>query len=114
MWTLLLDATLDGELGSAAQLGMIDDNGSIRIFYVVQSALGKAAVFLKRIAFRNSAEFIETAGRTPAAAIDSMSQRRIKRRAIHTGLPAGNNFHDKTVRHRFRPAATFRDSARMD
>jgi len=92
MGTLLVDATLNREFRSAAKLGMVDDNGSVRIFDVLQSAFGKAAVFLKRIMLRNSAQLIKSARRTPTAAIDSMFQSYVERRAIHARLPAGNDF----------------------
>src|ERR1700704_4368191 len=74
---------------------MVDDDSSVRIFDVVQSALGKTAIFLERIMLWNSAQFINAAGWTPATAIDSMFQGDVERGAIAARLPAGNNFHNE-------------------
>jgi hypothetical protein len=50
--------------------------------------------FFQRITIRNFAGFIETPGRTPTATLDSMFERNVERRAIHSSLSAGNNSQD--------------------
>jgi len=93
--SLLLDATLHSVISSAAQFLKVKNHRPVRIFHILQGAFGKTPLrqFFHRIAIRNPTKFIETSGRTPAAAIDSMLQRGIKRRAINSCLSAGNYFH---------------------
>jgi hypothetical protein len=43
--------------------------------------------------FRNPPELIESPGRAPTAAFDSVVECDIKRRAINTRLSTGQNFH---------------------
>ena len=87
-------ATVDRVFGTGAQFVEVDHDSSIRVFDVLQSALGETPLlqFFHRIAIRNPAKFIETSGRAPSAAIDPMLKSSIKRRAINPSLSARNNF----------------------
>jgi len=93
--TLKLLATLDRVFSAAPQFVEVNDNSPFRIFDILQSALGETPLlqFFYRITIRNPAKFIQTSGRAPSAAIDSMFQRGIKRRTIDPSLSARDDFH---------------------
>src|SRR5207248_9630436 len=88
-------AEADCLLCAATQLAGINNDSSIRIFHVLQSALGKTAIdqFPHGISIRNPPEFIKASSWTPAATIDAVFQRHVERSAIDASLSAGNNFH---------------------
>ena len=93
MRPFLLNTEVNGLFGAAAHLAEVNDHRSIRIFDILQGALGETAVFqfLERITVGNFANFIEPSSGTPTAAIDSEFYRGIKCCAIDAGLSAGNN-----------------------
>src|SRR2546421_12989196 len=93
MRSIQSDAALHRVGGPAAKLAKVDSNRPVGISLVRHCALGETAViqFFDRISIRDPAKLIEAPGRTPAAAVDSMYQRNIERRAIHAGLSSGNN-----------------------
>src|SRR5207249_4718548 len=92
---LLLDAEPNRLFRATAQFARVNNDGSIGVFHVLQGAPGESTMFQfpDRIPIGNPADFITASSRTPTAAIDSMLQRRIKRRAINAGLAARNYFH---------------------
>jgi len=77
-------------LSAAAKFAWVNDERSVRIFHVLQRALGETAncQFLNWVLIRNPAEFIETPSWTPPTAFDSMLQCDIERRTIHARLSA--------------------------
>src|SRR6476620_1360904 len=95
MRPLLLNASSYRLLGAAAQLTGINDNRPIRIFDVLQRALGEptAVQLSDGISIWNSAELVETPRRTPTPAIDSVCKRDIERCAINACLATRDYFH---------------------
>src|SRR5438552_14123193 len=95
MRPLVLNAKPNCLLGAAPQLAEINNNRPIRIFDVLQRALGEptAAQLSHGISIWNSAEFVETPGRTPTAAVSSVCERDIERGPINTCLATRNYFH---------------------
>src|SRR6266496_66001 len=96
-----LTTEADCLLRPTTQLAGINDNGSIRVLYVLQSALGEAAAafqLVDGISIRNPSEFIQASNRTPTARIDPVFQRNVERSAIDASLSAGNYFHPQPRR----------------
>jgi hypothetical protein len=92
---MLLDAKMNCLLSAAAQLVEVDNHRGVGIFDILHCAFDKTSVlqFFDRITIWNSAELIEATRRTPTAALNSVLERGIERRAINARLSAGNNFH---------------------
>src|SRR5206468_5661202 len=71
---LLLHAEAYRLFRATAQFARVNNDGSIGVFHVLQGALGESTMFQfpDWITIRNPTKFIETSGRTPTAAIDSI------------------------------------------
>jgi hypothetical protein len=94
MRPFLLDAEADCLLRAAAQFVEVDNHRGVGIFDILHCALDKTSVlqFFDRISVGNSAELIQSSRRTPTAALNSVFEGSIERRAIHSRLSARNNF----------------------
>src|SRR5207237_5903477 len=95
MRPFLLDAKTNCLLSAAAQLVEINNHRGVGIFDILHCALDKTSLlqFFDRIAIGNCAELIQSFRRTPTAALNSMFECSVERRAINSRLSAGNNFH---------------------
>ena len=91
----IVHAATDRVSGAAFQLVKINDDRPVRIAHVLCGARFVVAFLqlLERITLGNFSILGFAPGRTPAAALDPVLHCRIKRRAIHSSLSAGDNFH---------------------
>jgi hypothetical protein len=86
-------------LSAAGKFAWVNNDSSIGIFHVLHGALIETACFQfpQWILIRNPSELIETSSGTPAAAVDSMLERDVKRSAIDARLSTRNDFQALTV-----------------
>jgi len=92
---MLLDAKTNCLLSAAPQFVEVNNHRGVGIFDILHCALDKTSVLqlFDRITIGNCAELIEATRWTPTAALNSMFECSVERRAINSRLSAGNNFH---------------------
>src|SRR5207253_2289180 len=86
--SFLLTATLQSVFRSSANCAVVENYAGVGINHIAQSTFGEPAncQLANRITVRNSAEFVQSPGRTPAATCPAMLQGDIECGAVYAGL----------------------------